>query len=109
MVTPVEETLRRRLGVLTPASRARLLRLLNLPSAEPATLIEALYPNSEVASLRDLLLESEEDLPTLAAVVDELRRMERNDYLHSVGSGTMGRVHARSAGSSQVVSRESDS
>jgi hypothetical protein len=109
MVTPVEETLRRRLGVLTPASRARLLRLLNLPSAEPATLIEALYPNSEFASLRDLLLESEEDLPTLAAVVDELRRMERNDYLHSVGSGTMGRVHARSAGSSQEVSRESDS
>ena len=97
MVTPVEEALRRRLGALAPASRARLLRLLNLPTAEPATLIEALYPDSEFAPLRHFLLELEEDLPTLAAVVAELRRMERHDHLHSLGSGTMGRVQNPSA------------
>ena len=105
MVTPVEEALRRRLGALAPASRARLLRLLNLPTAEPATLIEALYPDSEFAPLRHFLLELEEDLPTLVAVVAELRRMERDDYLHSLGSGTMGRIHARSVSPISAHSR----
>ena len=91
----VEEAMRRRLGAMAPALRARLLRQLNLPSAEPAILIEALYPDAEFLQFRDFLLDLEEDLPTLAAVVAELRRMERNDHLHSLGSGTMGRVHAR--------------
>ena len=95
-LTPLEEALRRRLRALTPASRARLLRLLNLPTAEPVTLIEALYTDSEFLALRHFLTDLEEDLPTLAAVVAELRRMERDEYLHSLGSGTMGRIHARS-------------
>ena len=95
-LTPLEESLRRRLRALTPASRARLLRLLNLPTAEPVTLIEALYTDSEFLALRHFLTDLEEDLPTLAAVVAELRRMERDEYLHSLGSGTMGRIHARS-------------
>ena len=92
---PVEEALRRRLSAMAPASRARLLRLVDLPTAKPAILIEALYADSEFLPFRDFLLELEEGLPTLAAVVAELRRMERNDHLHSVGSGTMGHVHAR--------------
>jgi hypothetical protein len=95
-MTPVEEELRRRLRALTPSARARLLRLLNLPTAEPVTLIEALYTDSEFLALRHFLIHVEEDPPTLAAVVAELRRMERDDYLHSLGSGTMGRIHARS-------------
>ena len=95
-LTPAEEALRRRLGALAPSSRARLLRLLNLPTAEPATLIEALYSDSEFLPLRYFLIELEEDLPTLESAVTELRRMERNDYLHSLGSGTMGRIHTRS-------------
>jgi len=94
-LTPVEEALRRRLADLGPASRARLLHLLNLPTAEPITLIGALYPDAEFLPLRNFLMELEEDLPTLAVVVTELRRMERDDYLHSLGSGTMGRTHAR--------------
>ena len=81
---------------MSPEARARLLRLLNMPTAEPTTLIEALYPDAEFLPLRTFLIELEEDLPTLAAVVAELRRMERNDYLHSLGSGTMGRIHADS-------------
>ena len=91
---PMEEALRRRLNAMAPASRARLLRLLNMPTAKPTILIEALYPDSEFLPLKEFLLELEEDLPTLTAVVAELRRMERNHHLHSVGSGTMGRVHA---------------
>ncbi|MGH2596958.1 MAG: hypothetical protein ACRDH7_13470 [Actinomycetota bacterium] len=91
-MTQVEETLRR-LRALAPASRARLLRLLNLPAAEPAGLIEALSPDSEFLPLRYFLIELAEDLPTLANIVAELRRMERNDYLHSLGSGTVGRIH----------------
>jgi hypothetical protein len=94
MLTPAEKALTRRLGALAPSSRACLLRLLSSPTAEPATFIEALYPNSEFRLLRDFLIELEDDLPTLAAVVAELRRLERNDYLHSLGSGTMGRIHA---------------
>lgn len=106
-LTPMEEALRRRLGAMSPASRSRLLRLLNLPTAEPAALIEALYPDSEFLSLREFLLELEEDLPTLAAVVAELRRMERNDHLHSLGSGTMGRRHAGSVSPTSADSRMS--
>jgi len=73
-----------------------LLRLLNLPSAEPATLIGVLYPHPEFRPLTDSLIDLEEDLPTLAVVVAELRRMEREDYLHALGSGTMGRTHVSS-------------
>ena len=87
MLTPLEEALRRRLRSLTQTSRARLLRFLNLPTAEPVTLIEALYTDSEFLALRHFLTDLEEDLPTLAAVVAELRRMERDEYLHSLGSG----------------------
>jgi hypothetical protein len=83
-MTPEEETLRRRLGALSPESRARLLHTLNQPTAEPATPIGALYPHLEFLSLRKFPIDLEEDLPTLASVVAELRRMERNDYLHSV-------------------------
>jgi hypothetical protein len=54
-----------------------LLRALNLPGAEPATLIGALYPRE--VPLTDFLIELEDDLPTLGAVVAELRRMERED------------------------------
>jgi hypothetical protein len=95
MLTPVEESLRRRLGALAPASRTRLLRLLTSPTAESATLIEALHPEPEFLPLRQFLFELEEGLPTVA-VVAELRWMERNAYLHSLGSGTLGRNHPRS-------------
>lgn len=73
-----EEELRRRLIAIGPVARAELLRALNLPDAEPATLIGALYPR-EVPST-DLLIELEDDLPTLGAVVAELRRMEQEDH-----------------------------
>ena len=72
-----EEELRRRLIAIGPAARAELLRALNLPGAEPATLIGALYPRE--VPLTDFLIELEEDLPTLGAVVAELRRMEHED------------------------------
>jgi hypothetical protein len=98
--SPLEDALTRRLGALGPESRARLLRLLNLPSAEPATLIGVLYPHPEFRSLTESLIDLEEDLPTLAVVVAELRRMERDDYLHSLGSGTMGRTRELRTGSS---------
>jgi hypothetical protein len=73
----VEEELRRRLIAIGPAARAELLLALNLPGAEPATLIGALYPRE--VPFTDFLIELEDDLPTLAAVVAELRRMERED------------------------------
>lgn len=92
---PLEEGLRKRLSAMAPASRARLLRLLNTPTAKPTILIDALYPNPEFLPFRHFLLELEDDLPTLAAVVAELRRLERYDHLHSLGSGTMGRIRAR--------------
>ena len=44
---------------------------------EPATLIGALYPRE--VPLTDFLIELEDDLPTLGAVVAELRRMARED------------------------------
>lgn len=72
-----EDELRRRLIAIGPAARAQLLRALNLPGAEPATLIGALYPRG--VPLTDFLIELEDELPTLGAVVAELRRMERED------------------------------
>ena len=78
--------------VVIAVSRAYLLRLLSVPTAEPVPLIGALYAHAEFLPFRDLQLE--EDVPTSAAVVAELRRLERDDYLHSLGSGTMGR-HSR--------------
>lgn len=72
-----EAELRRRLIEIGPRARATLLRALNLPGAEPATLIGALYPRE--LPLTDLLIELEGDLPTLGAVVAELRRLERED------------------------------
>lgn len=76
-------------------SRAYLLRVLSVPTAEPVALIGALYAHAEFLPFRDLLLELEENVPTSAAVVAELRRLERDDYLHSLGSGTMGRIRVR--------------
>ena len=102
---PMEEALRRRLSAVAPASRARLLRLLNMPTAKPTILIEAMYPDPEFLPFRDFLLELEEDLPTLSIVVAELRRLERYDHLHSVGSGSMGRIRAESAGGLPFTSR----
>jgi hypothetical protein len=75
-----ERDLRERLAELGPESRASLLRALNRPGAEPATLIGALYPVGEFRSLTGFLVELEHDLPTLEAVVAELRSMERADY-----------------------------
>ena len=69
--------MRRRLIAIGPAARAQLLRALNLPGAGPATLIGALYPRE--VPLTDFLIELEDDLPTLGAVVAELRRLEHED------------------------------
>ena len=79
---------------MSSPSRAYLLRLLSVPTAEPVPLIGALYAHAEFLPFRDLLLELE-DVPTSAAVVAELRRLERDDHLHSLGSGTMGRIRVR--------------
>jgi hypothetical protein len=78
--TRVEEALRRCIAAMGSESRAELLRVLNLPTAEPATLIGALYPHPEFLPMTDFLIDLEEDLPTLRAVVEELRRMEHEDY-----------------------------
>jgi len=80
---------------LSSQSRAYLLRVLSVPTAEPVSLIGALHAHAEFLPFRDLLLELEENVPTSAAVVAELRRLKRDDYLHSVGSGTMGRIRVR--------------
>ena len=88
-------TWRRGLSALSWLSRAYLLRLLSVPTAEPVPLIGALYAHAEFLPFRDLLLELEENVPTSAAVVAELRRLERDDHLHSLGSGTMGRIRVR--------------
>ena len=80
---------------MSSQSRAHLLRVLSVPTAEPVALIGALYAHAEFLPFRELLLELEEDVPTSAAVVAELRRLERDDHLHSLGSGTMGRTRVR--------------
>ena len=77
----MEAELRRRLIAIGPTARAELLRALNLPSAEPATLIGALYPRE--LPLRNRLTQLQHDLPTLGAVVAELRRMEHEDNQRS--------------------------
>jgi hypothetical protein len=76
-----EAELRRRLIAIGPRARATLLRALNQPGAEPATLIGALYPRE--LPLTDFLIELEGDLPTLGAVVAELRRLEHEDHERS--------------------------
>jgi hypothetical protein len=94
-LTPGVEAWRRGLSALSSQSRAHLLCVLSVPTAEPVALIGALYAHAEFLPFRELLLELEEDVPTSAAVVAELRRLERDDYLHSLGSGTMGRTRVR--------------
>jgi hypothetical protein len=81
---------RDRLVDLGPDGRASLLRALNRPGAEPATLIGALYPVGEFRSLTGFLIELEHDLPTLEAVVAELRSMERRDYQREKQATCMG-------------------
>ena len=79
----VDERLRDRLGAIGASSRLRLLRVLNRPDAQPHTLIEALYPTAEFRMLSDVLIDLEADLPTLEAVVTELRAMVRDDHERS--------------------------
>jgi len=76
----IDERLRDLLVAIGPSSRLQLLRLLNRPDAQPQTLIEALYPSAEFRMLSDVLIDLEADLPTLEAVVAELRAMVRDDH-----------------------------
>jgi len=94
----VDERLRERLVAIGPSSRLELLRILNRPDAQPRTLIGALYPSAEFRWLSDVLIDLEADLPTLEAVVAELRAMVRDDH-----------ERARSEPFESVVVIESDS
>jgi hypothetical protein len=76
----VDERLRDRLVALGPGARLQLLRVLNRPETQPRTLIGALYPSAEFWMLSDVLIDLEADLPTLEAVVAELRAMVRDDH-----------------------------
>jgi hypothetical protein len=76
---PTERELRRRLDALGPASRAELLRVLNLPDAERADLIGTLYARPRFRTMAELLIDLEEDLPGRAFVITELRTMNRRD------------------------------
>ena len=76
----VDERLRGLLVAIGPCSRLQLLRVLNQPDAQPQTLIEALHPSAEFRMLSDVLIDLEADLPTLEAVVAELRAMVRDDH-----------------------------
>jgi hypothetical protein len=76
----VDERLRERLIAIGPSSRLELLRVLNRPDAQPRTLIGALYPGAGFRMLSDVLIDLEADLPTLEAVVAELRAMVRDDH-----------------------------
>lgn len=81
---------RDRLLDLGPEGRASLMRELNLPGAEPETLIDALYPVDEFRSLTGFLSEAEHGLPMLETVVAELRSMERTDYQRAKQATGMG-------------------
>jgi hypothetical protein len=76
----VDARLRDRLVAIGPRSRLELLRVLNRPDAQPHTLIGALYPTAEFKALSDVLIDLEADLPTLEAVIAELRAMVRDDH-----------------------------
>ena len=68
---PIERELRRRLDALGPASRAELLRVLDLPDAERADLIGSLYERPRFRTMAELLIDLEEDLPGRAIVITD--------------------------------------
>jgi hypothetical protein len=76
---PIERELRQRLVALGPASRAELLRVLNLPDDERADLIGTLYARPRFRTMAELLIDLEENLPSRAIVIKELRIMNRQD------------------------------
>lgn len=76
---PMQRELRRRLEVLGPAPRAELLRVLTMSSKKRARRIGALYQVPILKTCAELLMDVEDDPHVRAAVLAELRIMERRD------------------------------
>ena len=76
---PVENELRKRLGVLGAEARAAVLRVLSLPDDKRAAAIATFYADPRLRPLAELMMDLEASPGVRAVLVTELREIEHDE------------------------------